>query len=107
MAQTAGKIEKGATLPQLARIAAIFSGISWRDAILTTTNKIIPRVGASLEGFLAAIASIAASPNGVAAFPSPNRLVERFMAIFPWMSLSSQYSGNRRPITGDKHRANS
>lgn len=87
MTQTAGKIEKGAVLPQLARIAAIFSGINWRDAVLTTTNKIIPRVGASLEGFLAAIASIAASPNGVAAFPSPNRLAERFMAIFPWMPL--------------------
>ena len=48
MTQTAGKIEKGAVLPQLARIAAIFSGINWRDAVLTTTNKIIPRVGASL-----------------------------------------------------------
>ena len=44
---------------------------------------------------------IAAKPKGVAALPKPNRFAERFMAIFPWISSWSRYSGNSRQITGE------
>ncbi len=97
-------MEKGATLPQLALMAAMFTGISWRDAVFITTKRIIPRVGVSV-GLRWAMDFMAASPKGVAALPKPSRLADRFREIFPWMSSSSRYSGNSLPITGAKARA--
>ena len=106
-AKTAGRMAKGWALPALWRIAAMFRGISWREAVFITTKSTIPRVGDSREGFLSAMAWIAAKPKGVAALPRPSRLAERFRAIFPRMAVSSRYSGNRRPITGARARASS
>lgn len=97
---TWGRMEKGAALPQLWRMAAMFTGRSCKEAVLMTTKRIIPWVGVSREEFFWAISPMAARPRGVAAFPRPNKLAERLREIFPWMDSSPLYSGNSRPMTG-------
>ena len=73
VSQISGKIPNGSILPQLLLIAAILIGRSCMDAVLMTTKRIIPFVGLSPE-FFSAIAFIAESPKGVAAFPNPKNL---------------------------------
>ena len=70
-------------------MAAIFTGKSCKEAVLTTTKSIIPRLGSG-PGSFSAMAFMAESPRGVAALPRPSRLAVRFMQIFPLSSASSR-----------------
>ena len=98
--QTAGKISKGASHPAAIRTAATVVGRSWIDAVLHTTS--IQRLSPATPGVLRLIRRAVSKPNGVAAFPRPNKFAETLAAKVSIVPLSSAKSGNSRPKTGFK-----
>ncbi len=66
---TAGRISMGAALPWASRRVAIVVGISWMEAVLSTTNVTIWLEAAEGSGADLESSFIAAIPKGVAALP--------------------------------------
>lgn len=84
---TAGKISIGFSLPIFCLSTATVVGISCIEQVFKTTKVIILSVAVSLckEDFCSF--SIAFSPNGVAAFPSPKKFADIFIVIASVSSL--------------------
>ena len=74
------------------------------DAVLHTTS--IHRLSPATPGVRRLIRRAVSRPRGVAAFPSPNKFAETLAARVSMVPLSEAKSGNSRPRTGFRSRAN-
>ena len=92
----------GEVEPRAIRMPITVDGISCNDVAEITTSIIIFVVA---YGVFLSIEQIAPMPMGVAAFPSPRRLADMFIAIY--RSVSGDSPRNSRFITGRRARATS
>ena len=93
----------GSFEPVDALIAIIFDGISVREAVLITINRIISEEGTSFSPFSFDSSFIALRPKGVAAFPSPSKLDAIFIVIAPTAGCPFGIEGKRRQIRGERN----
>src|SRR5690606_21753210 len=82
------------------RIAMTVVGINVNPAVLIARKVIIDREASSLFPFNLFICSIALIPNGVAAFPRPNKLAVKLDNIYPRAGWSFGMSGKSLTTSG-------
>lgn len=102
--RVAGMVSEGESEPNCARSVMTVEGMSWIDAVFTTTNIHIAFDATYGFGFILSSRSIAKSPKGVAAFPMPRMLADIFMLIFERASLSFFIDGKRTFVSGERSR---
>lgn len=102
--QVAGRMSSGAAEPACMRSIAVVAGMSWIEAVLTTTNIAISFVAAPSARCSLAISHIARMPSGVAALPRPRKFAMRFMVMAFTASPLGRRPLKRRFVTGASRR---
>lgn len=86
------------------RSIAVVAGMSWIEAVLTTTNIAISFVAAPSARCSLAISHIARMPSGVAALPRPRKFAMRFMVMAFTASPLGRRPLKRRFVIGESRR---
>ena len=102
---TGPMISVGLAEPEAARMAITAAGINWTLLVLITRKVHMASVAVPFFSLRRFSSSMAFSPRGVAALPSPSILAEMFMIMAPMAGCSGGTSGKSRIITGFRERA--